>query len=58
MAAKQETLAQLSKCLLWLSQAEKHLASQKPLGMDFSQVHTQYEAHQVWRGEEDGWERG
>ena len=44
---KQQLLTRMADCLSWLQQAEKHLASQKPLGGDYYQIHDQYLAHQV-----------
>ena len=44
---KQQLLTRMADCLSWLQQAEQHMASQRPLGGDYYQVHDQYLAQKV-----------
>lgn len=44
---KQDLLSRMAKCLAWLSQAERHLTTQRPLGTDCYRVTEQYEAQKV-----------
>ncbi len=43
LTEKQDFVSHLADALAWLTQAEKHLSSQKPLGTDFDAVHAQYQ---------------
>ena len=54
LSEKQDFLSRVANCLSWLNQAEKHLASQKPLRSDYYSVHAQHTAHQVGKGKERG----
>ena len=58
LSEKQDLLSRFANCLSWLNQAEKHLASQKPLGSDYYSVHAQYTVHQVGKGKVRGKGRG
>ena len=49
LTERQEFLARLANCLVWLEQAEDHLTNQKPLGAEYDTVHKQYQAQQASR---------